>query len=82
MPAEGDWGLLFADDHPILELAMKTFALKIQKFLKSEDGPTAVEYAVMLALIVVVCLTTIQSLGTNANATFSKVSTSLTSASS
>lgn len=61
---------------------MKTFALKIQKFLKSEDGPTAVEYAVMLALIVVVCLTTIQSLGTNANATFSKVSSSLTSASS
>ena len=61
---------------------MKTFALKIQKFLKSEDGPTAVEYAVMLALIVVVCLTTIQSLGTNANATCSKVSTSLTSASS
>ncbi|MBL9091951.1 MAG: Flp family type IVb pilin [Planctomycetaceae bacterium] len=61
---------------------MKTFALKIKKFLQSEDGPTAVEYAVMLALIVVVCLTTIQSLGTNANATFSKVSTSLTTASS
>ena len=60
---------------------MKTFVTKIQKFLKSEDGPTAVEYAVMLALIVVVCLTTIQSLGTNANATFQKVSTSLTSAS-
>ncbi len=64
-----------------LEIAMKNFALKIQKFLKSEDGPTAVEYAVMLAVIVVVCLTTIQSLGTNANATFSKVSGSLTSAS-
>jgi pilus assembly protein Flp/PilA len=61
---------------------MKTFALKLKKFLKSEDGPTAVEYAVMLALIVVVCLTTIQSLGTNANATFSKVSSSLTTASS
>lgn len=60
---------------------MKTFALRIRRFLESEDGPTAVEYAVMLALIVVVCLTTIQSLGTNANDTFTKVSGSLTSAS-
>ena len=62
-------------------IAMKMFALKIQKFLKSEDGPTAVEYAVMLALIVVVCLTTIQSLGSNANTTFSSVSAKLTSSS-
>jgi pilus assembly protein Flp/PilA len=47
------------------------------KFLKSEDGPTAVEYAVMLALIIVVCLVAITALGTNANATFTKVSTAL-----
>jgi pilus assembly protein Flp/PilA len=61
---------------------MKNFALKIKRFLESEDGPTAVEYAVMLALIVVVCLTTIQSLGTNANTTFQKVSTSIQQANS
>ena len=61
---------------------MNAFALKIKRFLESEDGPTAVEYAVMLALIVVVCLTTIQSLGTNANATFQKVSTSIQTANS
>ena len=58
---------------------MKTLALKVQRFLTSEDGPTAVEYAVMLALIVIVCLTAIQSIGTNANATFNKVSTQLAS---
>ncbi len=52
---------------------MKLFAEKVRKFLKSEDGPTAVEYAVMLALIIVVCLTAIQSIGTNANATFTSV---------
>jgi pilus assembly protein Flp/PilA len=52
---------------------MKNLALKVQRFLKSEDGPTAVEYAVMLALIVIVCLTAIRSIGTNANATFSNV---------
>jgi pilus assembly protein Flp/PilA len=40
------------------------------RFLQGEDGPTAVEYAVMLALIVVVCITAITALGTGANKTF------------
>ena len=52
---------------------MKSFALKLKKFLVSEDGPTAVEYAVMLALIIVVCLTAIQAVGTNAASTFNTV---------
>lgn len=56
---------------------MKNFAQKVQRFLESEDGPTAVEYAVMLALIVIVCLTAIQSIGTNASATFNNVSAQL-----
>jgi len=42
-------------------------------FLKKEDGPTAVEYAVMLALIIVVCIAGITTLGSNANQTFSNV---------
>ena len=54
--------------------AMYQFFLR---FLKSEDGPTAVEYAVMLALIVVVCITAITTLGTNANQTFTKVGNGL-----
>ena len=45
----------------------------ILEFLKAEDGPTAVEYAVMLALIIVVCITAITTLGTNANKVFSNV---------
>lgn len=56
---------------------MKNLALKVQKFLKSEDGPTAVEYAVMLALIVVVCLASIQAIGTRANQTFNSVANQL-----
>lgn len=56
---------------------MKMFAKKVQRFLASEDGPTAVEYAVMLALIVIVCLTAIQSVGTNASQTFQNVSAQL-----
>jgi len=54
---------------------------KISRFLQSEDGPTAVEYAVMLALIVIVCLTAISNIGSNAHTTFTKVATSLQSAS-
>ena len=56
---------------------MKSLTSKVQRFLVSEDGPTAVEYAVMLALIVIVCLTAIRSIGTNANATFEGVAAEL-----
>jgi pilus assembly protein Flp/PilA len=56
---------------------MKNFASKLQRFIKSEDGPTAVEYAVMLALIVIVCLTAITNLGTNAKTTFTNIGSSI-----
>ena len=56
---------------------MSSFALKVRKFLVSEDGPTAVEYAVMLALIVIVCLAAIGSIGTNAKTTFTNVANSI-----
>ena len=47
------------------------------EFLRNEDGPTAVEYAVMLALIVVVCIAAISVLGSNANNTFNAVGTDI-----
>jgi pilus assembly protein Flp/PilA len=56
---------------------MKSLANSVRRFLVSEDGPTAVEYAVMLALIVIVCLTAIGSIGTNAKATFDDVAAQL-----
>jgi pilus assembly protein Flp/PilA len=49
------------------------FNQALVRFLKNEDGPTAVEYAVMLALIIVVCITAITALGSNANKTFTSV---------
>jgi pilus assembly protein Flp/PilA len=49
-------------------------------FLKQEDGPTAVEYAVMLALIIVVCIAAITALGSNVNATFSTISDDIAAA--
>ncbi|MFN9364427.1 MAG: Flp family type IVb pilin [Planctomycetota bacterium] len=59
---------------------MQNFVSKVSRFLKSEDGPTAVEYAIMLALIVVVCLTAIQAVGTNASATFTDIAAALNDA--
>lgn len=52
---------------------------KLLAFLKKEDGPTAVEYAVMLALIIVVCLAAVQLIGTNASTTFSSVGSVISS---
>ena len=49
---------------------MSMLTKKFVEFLKKEDGPTAVEYAVMLALIIVVCIAAITTLGSNSNDTF------------
>lgn len=58
---------------------MSTLARRFVEFLQKEDGPTAVEYAVMLALIIVVCITAIATLGSNANGTFSFIATKVSS---
>ena len=60
---------------------MKKLLNGVVNFLKREDGPTAVEYAVMLALIIVVCIAAITTLGKNANSTFSNVANSIGTAS-
>ena len=64
---------------------MRGMTKSFVNFLKREDGPTAVEYAVMLALIIVVCIVAISALGSNASGTFNfvsqKVSTTTTTAS-
>lgn len=52
---------------------MKSWIRTIKRLIESEDGPTAVEYAVMLALIVVVCIAAITALGGNSNKVFSNV---------
>jgi len=58
---------------------MKTLAQKVQRFLVCEDGPTAVEYAVMLALIIIVCITAIQAVGTTTSSTFNTAANGLPS---
>jgi pilus assembly protein Flp/PilA len=50
---------------------------RVRRFLVSEDGPTAVEYAVMLALIIIVCVGAISLVGTKASSTFTYSADSL-----
>jgi pilus assembly protein Flp/PilA len=73
--------LVAAGGRRIWRVPMKNLALSVRRFLVSEDGPTAVEYAVMLALIVIVCLTAITSIGSKAATTFSNVAASIGGAS-
>jgi pilus assembly protein Flp/PilA len=62
--------------HP-KEFPMRNLCKNLVSFLKNEDGPTAVEYAVMLSLIIVVCIAAITTLGSNANAAFSFVGSNI-----
>lgn len=57
---------------------MKSFKNSVKNFLVSEDGPTAVEYAVMLALIIVVCLAAVSTVGTRARTKFTTTGNYLT----
>jgi pilus assembly protein Flp/PilA len=54
---------------------MRRLSSWLAAFLQSEDGPTAVEYAIMMALIIVVCIVSITTLGINSNKTYSYVGT-------
>jgi pilus assembly protein Flp/PilA len=57
--------------------AMKPILNSLKNFLVSEDGPAAVEYAVMLALIIVVCISAVTTIGTKANAKFQSAASHL-----
>jgi len=54
----------------------------LKRLVEAEDGPTAVEYAVMLALIIVVCIAAISALGSNASNTFQYVGNKVNTTSS
>jgi pilus assembly protein Flp/PilA len=58
---------------------MKNLTQKLHRFLVSEDGPTAVEYAVMLALILVAAITVVTTLGQSVSKTFTSVNTGIAS---
>jgi pilus assembly protein Flp/PilA len=56
---------------------MQALYASVKQFINNEDGPTAVEYAVMLALIIVLCIVVIRQVGTSASKTFSSTDSAL-----
>jgi Flp pilus assembly pilin Flp len=54
----------------------------IRAFARNEDGPTAIEYAVMLSLIVAICAAAIRTIGTNTASMYSRASSSISAATS
>lgn len=72
IPREGTASLTFFGSRKGSTMFSK-LSQAVVNFVQREDGPTAVEYAVMLALIVVVCIAAITTLGSNANSTFTSV---------
>lgn len=50
------------------------FTRRVVAFLKKEDGPTAVEYAVMLALILVVIIAAVASIGSTTSGMYNDLS--------
>jgi len=55
---------------------------KLINFFKDEEGATMVEYALMLALIAIVCILAVTAVGTRANAVFDSAQQKLTPAAS
>jgi pilus assembly protein Flp/PilA len=56
---------------------MKQVIAKVRNFVVSEDGPTAVEYAVLMGLIIVALVTVVKNLAGSVSSTFSQVSSTL-----
>ncbi|MGN6082310.1 Flp family type IVb pilin [Trinickia sp.] len=56
---------------------MQSFLTRAQRFMRDEDGATMVEYALMLALIAVVCIVAVAAIGTGANGMFTTISNDL-----
>ncbi len=59
------------------ERKMRDVFSRVHRFIVSEDGPTAVEYAVMLGLIVVAIVGVVSNLAKSVSGTFSTVSSTL-----
>ena len=65
--------ILFINNQTTTHITMNYLKSVVRNFLKQEDGPTAVEYAIMLALIVLVCVAAIATVGESARGIFEAV---------
>jgi pilus assembly protein Flp/PilA len=56
---------------------MKSIIAQAKRFLRDEEGATMVEYGLMVALIAIVCITAVGTIGTNLNKIFSDIAVDL-----
>lgn len=56
---------------------MRRFVSRVRDFLRSQDGPTAVEYAIMLALIVILSIGAITAVGSSVKGVFATLNTEM-----
>ncbi len=56
---------------------MNAYFEAVKRFLESEDGPTAVEYAVVVALIIISCITMITAFGSQLGTWFTNTSSTV-----
>ncbi|SOZ61143.1 Flp pilin component [Cupriavidus taiwanensis] len=59
---------------------MQALTTMFQQFVRDEDGVTAIEYGLIAALIAIVIIVSVQTVGTQLNSVFSKIGSYLTSA--
>jgi pilus assembly protein Flp/PilA len=59
---------------------MSRISMMVRNFVKNDEAATMVEYALMLALIAVVCIAAVVIIGTQANTVFTNIGTNLTAA--
>ena len=59
---------------------MSYLVSKIRRFLRDDSGPTTVEYAILIALIILLCLASIQLVGTNTEFSFDDTATKIDNA--
>ena len=52
---------------------MQRLLIQTQRFMRDEDGATMVEYALMLALIAIVCILAVTAIGNGTNGIFNSI---------
>jgi pilus assembly protein Flp/PilA len=62
---------------PVKEHSTNGASIMLKRFLKNEDGATAIEYGLIAALIGVAIIVAVTAVGTNLTGTFNKVAAKL-----
>lgn len=60
-----------------MEIDMKKIIAQAKRFAREEEGATMVEYGLMVALIAIVCITAVTTIGTRLNSVFVDIGNSL-----